>query len=46
MNKWYMHNSVSVPDNDAHKHLWDIETNHVISVRIPDLIISNKKKRT
>ena len=36
-------------ENDTHKHLWDfdIQTNHLISARIPDLIIINynKKKR-
>ena len=34
--------------NNTHKLLWDfdIHTNHLISARIPDLIIINKKKRT
>ena len=32
----------------THKHLWDfdIQTDHLISVRRPDLIIINKKNRT
>ena len=46
-NKWYMHNSAPVPENDSHKLLWDfnIQTDHLISPRRPDLIITNKKKR-
>ena len=40
-----MHNPASVLDNDTHKLLWDfdIQTDHLISARRPDLIISNKK---
>ena len=47
-NKWYMHNPASVLENDTHKLLWefDIQTDHIISARRPDLIIINKKKRT
>ena len=39
MNKRYM-------DNPAHKLLWDfdIQTDHLISARRPDLIIINNKK--
>ncbi len=35
-------------ENDTHKLLWDfdIQTDHLISTRRPDLIIINKKKRT
>ena len=42
-----MHNPVSIPENDTHKLPWDfdIQTDHLISVRTPDLIILNKKKR-
>ena len=42
-----MHNQASVLENDMHKLLWDfnIQTDHVIPARIPDLIIINKKKR-
>ena len=46
-NKWYMHNPASVLENDTHKLLWDfdIQTDHLISARRPDLIIINKKKK-
>ena len=42
-----MHNQSSVQENDSHKLLWDfdIQTDHLISARRPDLIIINKKKR-
>ena len=45
-NKWYMHSPAAVLENDTHKLLWDfdIQTNHLISPRQPDLIIINKKK--
>ena len=45
-NKGYMHNPAPVLENDMHKLLWDfdIQTDHLISVRRPDLIIINKKK--
>ena len=44
-NKWYMHNPASVLESDTHKLLWDfdIQTDHLISARRPDLIIINKK---
>ena len=47
-NKWYMHNPAPVLENDTHKLLWDfnIQMDHLIPARIPDLIIINKKKRT
>ena len=47
-NKWYMHNLAHVLENDSHKLLWDfnIQTDHLILSRRPDLIIMNKKKRT
>ena len=43
-----MHNPESVLENDTHKLLWDfeIQTDHLISARWPDLIIINKKERT
>ena len=46
-NKWYMHNPASVLENDTRKLLWDfdIQTDHLISARRPDLIIINKKKK-
>ena len=46
-NKWYMYNPEPVQENNTHKLLWDfdIQTNHQISARRPDLIIINKKKK-
>ena len=46
-NKWYMHNPAHVLENATHKLLWDfnIQTDHLIPVRRPDLIIINKKKK-
>ena len=46
-NKWYRHNPAPVLENDAQKLLWDfdIQTDHPISARRPDLIIINNKKR-
>ena len=46
-NKWYMHNPVPVLENDTHKLLRDfeIQTDHLISARRPDLIIIEKKKK-
>ena len=46
--KWNMHNPESNLENETHKTLWDfeIQTNHLISARRPDLVIVNKKKRT
>ena len=45
-NKWYMHTPAAVLENDAHKLLWDfdIQTDHLISARRPDLIVINKKE--
>ena len=46
-NKWYMHNPAPILENDTHKLLWDfdIQTNHLISARRPDLIMINKKRK-
>ena len=46
-NKWYMHNPAPVLENDSHKLLWDfnIQTDHLIPARRPDLIIIKKKKK-
>ena len=43
-NKWYMHNPAPVLENDTHKLLWDfdIQTDHLILAKRPDLIINNK----
>ena len=45
-NKCYTHNSASVQEKDTHKLLWDfdIQTDHLISVRRPALIIIDNKK--
>ena len=45
--KWYMHNPAPVLENATHKLLWDfnIQTDHLIPARRPELIISNKKKK-
>ena len=42
-----MHNPAPVIENDTHKLLWDfnIQTDHLIPARRPDLMIINKKKR-
>ena len=47
-NKWYIHNPASVLENDIHKLLRDfnIQTDHLISARRPDLIIINNKKKS
>ena len=47
-NKSYMNNPAPVLENATHKLLWDfnIQTDHLIPARRPDLIIINKKKRT
>ena len=41
-----MHNPAPVLEKGRHKLLWDldIQTGHLISARIPDLIMINKKK--
>ena len=46
-NKWYMHNPAPVLENASNKLQWDfnIQTDHLIPARRPDLIIVNKKKR-
>ena len=45
-NKCYMHNPASDLKNYTHKLLWefDIQTDHVILARRPDLIVINNKK--
>ena len=42
-----MHNPAPVLENDTHKLQWDfdIQTDHLISARRPDLIIINEKKK-
>ena len=43
-----MHNPASVLENKTHKLLWDfnLQTDHLILARQPDLVIINNKKRT
>ena len=47
-NKWYMRYPAFVREKETHKLLWDFEmqTDHLISARPPDLLIINKRKRT
>ena len=42
-----MHNPAPVLENDSHKLLWDfnIQTDHLIPARRPDLIVIDKRKR-
>ena len=42
-----MHNPAPVLENDTHKLLWDfnIQMDHLIPARRPNLIIINKKKK-
>ena len=46
-NKCHMHNPAPILENDIHKLLWDfdIQMNHLIPARRPDLIIINKEKK-
>ena len=45
--KGYMYKAESVLENEAHKILWgfEIQTNHLILTRKPDLVIVTKKKK-
>ena len=43
-NKWYMHSPAPVLENNTHNLGFDIQTDHLISARRPNLIIINKKK--
>ena len=47
MNKWHIHNPALVLENDTYKLPWDfdVQTDHLISTRRPDLIIITKKKK-
>ena len=42
-----MHNPESVVKNETHEVLWDfeIQTDHPISARRPDLVLVNNKKK-
>ena len=43
MKKWYIDNPESVRENETPKILWDfeIQTDHLISARLPDLVLVN-----
>ena len=45
-NKWYVHNPASDLEIETHNLIWDfdIQTDQLILVRQPDIIIINKKK--
>ena len=45
--KWYMHNPAPVLEDSTPKFLWDfdLQLDHRILDRRPDLIIINKRKR-
>ena len=45
--KWYQHKPEAVLENDNHKLLWDfdIQTDHLIQARRPDLVIVDKKRK-
>ena len=47
-NKWYIYNLESVLENEMHELLWDfeIQMDHLIPTRKPNLEIVNKKMRT
>ena len=46
-NKWFMQNPESVLEIETHRHLWDLEiqTDHLILARQPDLVIVNERKK-
>ena len=46
-NKWYVHNPTSVLDNETQTPQWDfdIQTDHLISARRPNLIMIKKKRK-
>ena len=43
-----MHKPESILENEMHKKLWifEVQMNHLIPARRPDLVVINKKKRT
>ena len=45
--KWYEHQPKAVEENEKYKILWDfmVQTDHVIAVRRPDLIVLDKKNK-
>ena len=45
--KWYIHKPESVPENETHKSFgdFDMQTNNLISIGKPDLMIGKQKER-
>ena len=45
--KWYEHQPISVQESGDFKVLWDfnIQCDHVIEARRPDVVITNKKEK-
>ena len=45
--RWYMHNPESVLEYEMHKIFWyfEMQTDHQIPTRKPDIILINKKKK-
>ena len=45
--KWYMHKPESVQENETHevRKDYEMQTDHQIPARTPDLMVANKKKR-
>ena len=48
VDKWYEHQPETVLENNDYKLLWDnnIQTDHQISARKPDLVVINKQEQT
>ena len=46
--KWHIHKSESVQENETHKIIWnfEIQTGHLILARQPDRMLINEKKKT
>ena len=47
MNKWWVHNPESVPENEMHEVLWDfeIQTDQLISTRQSNRIIIHERNK-
>ena len=47
-NKWCIHNPEFITGNKTHKILWyfNIQTDHLMLIRWPDVVIDNNKKRS
>ena len=46
--RWYEHESESVVENDGLKLLWDvnIQCDHIIEARRPDIVVINKQEKS